>query len=42
VAAVSHKAKGVIKNSFGEDTRGKKFFSIASLLGMKGINDNDT
>lgn len=42
VAAVSHKAKGVIKNSFGEDTRGKKFFSIAGLLGMKGINDNDT
>lgn len=42
VAAVSHKAKGVIKNSFGEDTRGKKFFSIASLLGTKGINDNDT
>lgn len=42
VAAVSHKAKGVIKNSFGEDTRGKKFFSIASLLGMKGVNDNDT
>lgn len=42
VAVVSHKAKGVIKNSFGEDTRGKKFFSIASLLGMKGINDNDT
>lgn len=42
VAAVSHKAKGVIKNSFGEDTRGKKFFSIASLLGMKGINNNDT
>lgn len=42
VAAVSHKAKGVIKNSFGEDTKGKKFFSIASLLGMKGINDNDT
>lgn len=42
VAAVSHKAKGVIKNSFGENTRGKKFFSIASLLGMKGINDNDT
>lgn len=42
VAAVSHKAKGVIKNGFGEDTRGKKFFSIASLLGMKGINDNDT
>lgn len=42
VAAVSHKAKGVIKSSFGEDTRGKKFFSIASLLGMKGINDNDT
>ena len=42
VAAVSHKAKGVIKNSFGEDIRGKKFFSIASLLGMKGINDNDT
>lgn len=42
VAAVSHKAKGVIKNSFGEDTRGKKFFSIASLLGIKGINDNDT
>lgn len=42
VAAVSHKAKGVIKNSFGEDTKGKKFFSIAGLLGMKGINDNDT
>lgn len=42
VAAVSHKAKGVIKNSFGEDTRGKRFFSIAGLLGMKGINDNDT
>lgn len=42
VAAVSHKAKGVIKNSFGEDTRGKKFFSIAGLLGMNGINDNDT
>ncbi len=42
VAAVSHKAKGVIKNSFGEDARGKKFFSIAGLLGMKGINDNDT
>lgn len=42
VAAVSHKAKGVIKNSFGEDTRGKKFFSIAGLLGLKGINDNDT
>ena len=42
IAAVSHKAKGVIKNSFGEDTRGKKFFSIASLLGMKGVNDNDT
>ena len=42
VAAVSHKAKGVIKNSFGEDTKGKKFFSIASLLGLKGINDNDT
>lgn len=42
VAAVSHKAKGVIKNSFGDDTRGKKFFSIASLLGLKGINDNDT
>lgn len=42
VAAVSHKAKGVIKNSFGEDTRGKKFFSIASLLGLKGVNDNDT
>ena len=42
VAAVSHKAKGVIKNSFGEDTRGKKFFSIAGLLGMKGINDNNT
>lgn len=42
IAAVSHKAKGVIKNSFGEDTRGKKFFSIAGLLGMKGINDNDT
>ena len=42
VAAVSHKAKGVIKSSFGGDTRGKKFFSIAGLLGMKGINDNDT
>lgn len=42
VAAVSHKAKGVIKNSFGEDTIGKKFFSIASLLGLKGVNDNDT
>lgn len=42
VAAVSHKAKGVIKNSFGEDIRGKKFFSIASLLGLKGVNDNDT
>lgn len=42
VAAVSHKAKGVIKNSFGEDTNGKKFFSIAGLLGMRGINDNDT
>lgn len=42
VAAVSHKAKGVIKNSFGDNTRGKKFFSIASLLGLKGINDNDT
>lgn len=42
VAAVSHKAKGVIKNSFGEDTRGKKFFSIASLLGLKGVNDNNT
>lgn len=42
VAAVSHKAKGVIKNSFGDDTRGKKFFSIASLLGLKGVNDNDT
>lgn len=42
VAAVSHKAKGVIKSSFGDDTRGKKFFSIASLLGLKGVNDNDT
>lgn len=42
VAAVSHKAKGVIKSSFGGDTRGKKFFSIAGLLGMKGINDNYT
>ncbi len=42
VAAVSHKAKGVIKSSFGYDTRGKKFFSIAGLLGMKGINDNNT
>lgn len=42
IAAVSHKAKGVIKNSFGEDVRGKKFFSIASLLGLKGINDNST
>lgn len=42
VAAVSHKAKGVIKSSFGDDTKGKKFFSIASLLGMQGINDNDT
>lgn len=42
VAAVSHKAKGVIKSSFGDDTRGKRFFSIAGLLGMKGINDNDT
>lgn len=42
VAAVSHKAKGVIKNSFGEDTKGKKFFSIASLLGLKGVNDNNT
>lgn len=42
VAAVSHKAKGVIKSSFGDYTRGKKFFSIAGLLGMKGINDNDT
>lgn len=42
VVAVSHKAKGVIKNSFGEDTKGKKFFSIASLLGLKGVNDNDT
>lgn len=42
VAAVSHKAKGVIKSSFGDDTRGKKFFSIAGLLGMKGIDDNDT
>lgn len=42
VAAVSHKAKDVIKSSFGDDTRGKKFFSIAGLLGMKGINDNDT
>lgn len=42
VAAVSHKAKGVIKSGFGDDTRGKKFFSIAGLLGMKGINDNDT
>ena len=42
VAAVSHKAKGVIKSSFGDDTRGKEFFSIAGLLGMKGINDNDT
>ena len=42
VAAVSHKAKGVIKNSFGDDTRGKKFFSIASLLGLKGIDDNNT
>lgn len=42
VAAVSHKAKGVIKNSFGDDIRGKKFFSIASLLGLKGINDNNT
>lgn len=42
VAAVSHKAKGVIKNSFGDDTRGKKFFSIASLLGLMGVNDNDT
>lgn len=42
VAAVSHKAKGVIKSSFVDDTRGKKFFSIAGLLGMKGINDNNT
>lgn len=42
VAAVSHKAKGVIKSSFGDDTRGKKFFSIAGLLGMTGINDNNT
>lgn len=42
IAAVSHKAKSVIKNSFGEDTRRKKFFSIAGLLGMKGVNDNDT
>ena len=42
IAAVSHKAKGVIKSSFGDDTRGKKFFSIAGLLGMKGINDNNT
>ena len=42
VAAVSHKAKGVIKSSFVDDTRGKKFFSIAGLLGMKCINDNDT
>lgn len=42
VAAVSHKAKGVIKSSFGDDTRGKKFFSIAGLLGMMGINDNNT
>lgn len=42
VAAVSHKAKGVIKSSFGDDTRGKKFFSIASLLGLNGVNDNDT
>lgn len=42
VAAVSHKAKSVIKNSFREDTRRKKFFSIAGLLGMKGVNDNDT
>lgn len=42
VAAVSHKAKGVIKSSFGDDTRGKKFFSIAGLLGMRGIDDNDT
>lgn len=43
IAAVSHKAKGVIKSSFGNDaTIGMKFFSIASLLGMQGINDNDT
>ena len=42
VAAVSHKAKGVIKSSFGKDVGEKKFFSIASLLGMQGINDNNT
>ncbi len=42
VAAVSHKAKGVIKNSFGEDTGDKKFFSIAGLLGLRGCNDNST
>lgn len=42
VAAVSHKAKGVIKNSFGDDIENKMFFSIAGLLGMKGFNDNST
>lgn len=42
VAAVSHKAKGVIKSSFGDDIENKMFFSIAGLLGMKGFNDNST
>ena len=42
IAAVSHKAKGVIKNSFGDDIENKMFFSIAGLLGMKGFNDNST
>lgn len=42
IAAVSHKAKGVIKSSFGDDIENKMFFSIAGLLGMKGFNDNST
>lgn len=42
IAAVSHKAKGVIKSSFGDDIDNKMFFSIAGLLGMKGFNDNST
>lgn len=42
IAAVSHKAKGVIKSSFGENTRGIDFFSIAGLLGLTGVKNNDT
>lgn len=42
IAAVSHKAKGVIKSSFDGNARGVDFFSIAGLLGLTGKKNYDT